>query len=205
MEGIASRVRRDQEGSTTVLRFIVTAEDGTRAAVEMRGEKIRGLLDEGDRVVLVLESYGRPAGGVHSPLSVENRTTGSVVTAWRASLPKRATKPLLTTLGTAVISSAVTFCFGLVTGGGSDPGRPVTGGGNGAVDGESTDWFPFAFPGAILGILAISALLWVVWFGIFSRRRRRLGRPIWSVAPGLVLGVTIGVWAFAVSDRSTFG
>lgn len=111
MEGIASRVRRDQEGANTVLRFVVKEQDGTPAAVEMRGHEIRGLLDDGDRVLLVAGPQRAPADGIHRPMRVENLTTGSTVTAWRPSRLERAAKPLPTALLTAAISSGVTFCF----------------------------------------------------------------------------------------------
>src|SRR5215208_326325 len=111
MEGIASRVRRDQEGANTVLRFGVKEQDGTPAAVEMRGHEIRGVLDDGDRVLLVAGPQRAPADGIHRPMQVENLTTGSTVTAWRPSRLERAAKPLPTALLTAAISSGVTFCF----------------------------------------------------------------------------------------------
>jgi hypothetical protein len=200
MKGVVSRVRRDQEGAASVLRFVITAEDGRPAAVEMRGQEIRGVLDDGDLVVLRPESQGPPADGVHRPRAVENRTTGSAVTAWRPSLPQRAAKPLLAALVSAAISSGVTFCFGLLLTS-EEAASPTAG-----VDGsEGTDWFPFALPGSIAGIMATSAFLWFVWFALFGWRRQRRGRRIWPVAPGLVLGVAIGFWAVGVSQGSTIG
>ena len=200
MEGIASRVRRDQEGANTVLRFVVEEQDGTPAAVEMRGHEIRGLLDDGDRVLLVAGPQRAPADGIHRPMQVENLTTGSTVTAWLPSRLERAAKPLPMALLTAAISSGVTFGFAaLFTADGS-----TTAASPGGDDDAGSDWFPFE-PPAIVGILASALVLWAVWFALYGWRRRKRGHRVWPVAPGLVAGVTVGLWAFAVIDGSTIG
>ena len=67
------------------------------------------------------------------------------------------------------------------------------------------DLFPFEGPAAIAEILAASALLWSVWFAVFGWRRWKTKRRIWPVVPGLVLGVTVGLWAIAVMQGSTIG
>jgi hypothetical protein len=187
-----------------VLRFVLRADDGTSAAVEMRGHEIRGLVDDGDRVVLIAGSRGAPANGILTPSRVENLTTGSTVTAWQPSLLKRAARPILTTLLTAAISSGVTFCFGLLAVSGNEE-VPSVGLAPGEDADRGTDWFPFESPAAIVVVLVTSAVLWVVWLALFGWRRRKKGHRIWPVAPGLVLGVTVGLWAFAVSDQSTIG
>src|SRR4029450_7316606 len=77
MEGTARRVQRAQEGATSILRFLLVSDDGASTAVEMRGSEIRGLLDDGDRVVMEPGSDPPAADGLHRPASVQNRTTGS--------------------------------------------------------------------------------------------------------------------------------
>jgi hypothetical protein len=203
MQGIASRVRRGQEGADAVLRFVVEAHDGTLASVEMRGHEIHGLLDDGDHVRLVAGSQPAAADGILRPLQVENLTTNSALTARRPSLLERAAGPLLTAALTSVVASIVTFCFGLLVGGGDAGPTSVTPGLD-AGDGGS-DWFPFQSAAAVAIILAVSASLWAVWFALSGRRRRAAGRRIWPVAPGMLLGVSAGLWAFAVSDGSTIG
>ena len=47
------RVQRNQEGADAVLRFVVTCDDATVRAVELRGREIRGVLDDGDRVAFL--------------------------------------------------------------------------------------------------------------------------------------------------------
>jgi hypothetical protein len=203
MEGTARRVQRAQEGATSILRFLLVSDDGASTAVEMRGSEIRGLLDDGDRVVMAPASEPPTADGLHCPARVQNLTTGSVVTAWRPTLVKRASKPLVTGLLSATISSVVTFVFGVIVAGGQGPTAGAPPGGR---DGEpGTDWFPFESPSAILEILSLSAIVWLLWFAAFGWRRRRRGRVIWPVAPGILLGVTVGLWVFAVIDGSEVG
>jgi len=200
MEGIATRVRRDQEGANTVLRFVFEGQDGTRAVVEMRGHEIRGVLDDGDRVLLLAGPQRAPADGIHRPTQVENLTTGSTVTAWRPSRLERAAKPLPMALLTAAISSGVSFCFAALFTADDEP----TAAPPGLDAGGGRDWFPFE-PPAVVRILATSAVLWAVWFALYGWHRRNQGHRIWPAAPGLLAGVTVGFWAFAVIDGSTVG
>jgi hypothetical protein len=200
MEGIATRVRCDQEGANTVLRFVVKGQGGTRAAVEMRGHEIRGVLDDGDRVLLLTGPQPAPGDGIQRPTQVENLTTGSTVTAWRPSRLERAAKPLPMALLTAAISSGVSFCFAaLLTADEGPTAAPP-----GLDDGGSTDWFPFE-PAGVVRILATSVGLWAVWFALYGRRRRNRGHRIWPVAPGVLAGVAMGLWVFAMIDGSTIG
>jgi len=176
VDGIATRVQRVSEGGAAVLRFLVTAEDGSSAAVEMRGDEIRGLLGDADLVRFTAPARP-PADGIHRPLAVENLTTGSLITAWRPSRLQRAGKPLLTMLLSAVVSSLVTLIFAALTqtGGGAPsvepgPGERDTGGGAAAV------------------VSVVVAVLGVIWFLTFGRRRRRRGKPLWPVVAGLLIG-----------------
>ena len=202
MEGTVRRVQRAQEGATSVLRFLLVGDDGATTAVEMRGAEIRGLLDDGDRIVFTPGSEPSAPDGLHRPESVQNRTTGSVVTAWRPPIVERAGRPLVSALLSATISSVVTIVVGVVVSGGADEPASDVGPAPGGGGADGTDWFPFASPIAILEILALSAVVWLLWFAAFGRRRRHVSRP---VALGIVLGVTAGLWVFAVLDGSEIG
>ena len=46
--GIVQNVRIDQEGGSIVLRFTAQTDDDERIPVEMRGEKMLGVLEPGD-------------------------------------------------------------------------------------------------------------------------------------------------------------
>ena len=183
MDGTASRVQRGQESASSVLRFIVTAADGAKAVIEMRGQEIRGALDDGDHVN-VLGAHRDASDGVFRPARVRNETTGSLVTAWQPPLHQRAAKPLVTALASALISSAVTLLVGWLTS--TEPSNqaavPPAPGPASAED--DTDWVAL-----VAGLLVAAAVSWAV-FG--WRRRRR--RPTWPVALGIVVGLLLGLW-----------
>jgi hypothetical protein len=208
MEGVASRVRRNQEGAETVLRFLITAEDGTAANVEMRGDGISGDVYDGDRVTMPDDPLAEAEDGVHRPLRVENQTTHSAVTARRPSLGKRAAKQGPVILS-AVTSTGVTFVLGLITAGGEEdasPAAPIDGDGPFApAPAPGTDWFPFELPGAALVVFGIAALLWLAWFALIGHRWRRRGRRLWPVAVATLVGVSIGLWAFGVTQDEIVG
>lgn len=90
MEGIAEKVRIETEGETVALRFVMRSE-GHPVAVELRGEQIHGVLDDGDEVRLQGGSLTYPENSWR-PLVVENRTTGSTITAIRPSAAHRAAR-----------------------------------------------------------------------------------------------------------------
>jgi hypothetical protein len=173
MDGIASRVRRDVEGGATVLRFLVTADDGSRAAVEMRGVEIHGILDDRDRVSFGHDSL--PAGGIHRPTTVLNLTTGAAVSSWRPSLIQRAGKPLLTMVSSAVVSSLVTLIFTTSLGSSGESAAP----GDDDADAGA----------AVAFVVIVGVLLWIVWLALFGLRGRRRGKPLWPVTAGFVVGV----------------
>jgi hypothetical protein len=197
MEGAATRVKLDQEGSACVLRFVLLADDGAATAVEMRGTEIRGVLDDGDRVLIDPPAAGGDGDGVLRPRRLRNQTTTSLVSVWEPPLYSRIGGKVATLLISTAISTLVTFALGLILGGGEPEGQleqappPVGGGGE-----DGTDWFPFVSPLALVEILVLSAIIWGIWFAAFGRRRRR--RVIWPGALGIVLGVTVGLWVAAL-------
>ncbi len=191
VDGVAKRVQRDREGAASVLRFVLEGDDGASAAVEMRGNEIRGVLDDGDRVALPTGSGPPGADRVHRPAIVHNQTTGSSVTAWRPSALRRLATPLLTTAGTAIVSSMVTLVVGALVTGESDSAQSV-GPGVGPADGGGTD------ADGLWVVFAVGAAGAVAWFSILARRRRRERRPIAGVLAGLTIGLAIGLAGLAL-------
>jgi hypothetical protein len=181
MEGVTSRVRRDQEGAVCVLRFVISAPDGSPVAVEMRGHEIRGVLDDGDRVV-VPDFDSADADGIYRPTQVRNCTTASTVTAWRPPLVRRIIAPLGTVAWTTAVSSVVGLIVGTLLGGGTLP----TAGGP-----DSSNESPFESVHPLVFILGVSTLVWVAWFGTVGVRRWRRGERIWPVALGVLFGVSL--------------
>ena len=171
-------------------------DDGTATAVEMRGAEIRGVLGDGDRVVIDPPPAGGDGDGVLRPRRLRNQTTTSLVSAWEPPLYARVGGKFATLLISTAISTVVASTIGLIFGGGSPEGERAPPAGAGSEDG--TDWFPFVSPLALVEVLGLSAIIWGVWFAAFGRRGRRRGRVIWPVALGISLGVTIGLWVVAL-------
>lgn len=211
MHGTASFVRREQEGSRYVLRFVLARSDGTRAAVEMRGDEIQGVLNDGDFVFL--EAMRAIAtDGVHRPDRLRNESTGSAVVAWQRSRLQRAFKPVATTLTSAVISTGVTLFMTAQLSGDdsrepprhvSDEPAPPPDNNYGITTGPSSlDERPIPAPAASDDpmndidqvVLLGGSLLLLVALLVFLLRIRRGARPtglLWPIGAGLVLGVLI--------------
>jgi hypothetical protein len=80
VSGIAHDVRLDEEGNDVVLRFVLHAEGGERIPVEMRGRKVLGVLNSGNRVRLSTRgSSVRGRGRVARPTVVHNIDTASEI------------------------------------------------------------------------------------------------------------------------------
>jgi hypothetical protein len=209
MEGTATRVKVDQEGNACVLRFVIVTEDGASTAVEMRGAEIRGVLGDGDRVLIDAAGAAGAADGLLHPRNVRNQTTESLVSVWQPPFFRRLGGTVGTLVISTVISTVVTSALGLIPILGSGEEGPASGGvapGGGGGGGEGgKDWFPFTSPVALVPIVVLSLIIWGLWFAAFGRRKRRRGRVIWPVAPGIALGVTIGLWITALIDDFEIG
>jgi hypothetical protein len=125
VEGVVNRVTRTLENGKSVLRFVLSEDGGRRAVVELKGNEIRGLLEDGDRVSFA--SGRTEQEGVLRPSAVMNSSTGTRVEAWDAPLLQRAFRPLMMTSGTAAISTVATvLTTELLRGGPSPRSAPVT-------------------------------------------------------------------------------
>ena len=110
VEGTATAVRVDVEGSRSVLRFVLRVDDDRIVPVEMRGDEVRGVLTEGDRVAI----DGFRPGETLRPTSIDDLTTASPVEVWAPTGIGR----LLAhgELRTAALSAVVTSGIGLAVG-----------------------------------------------------------------------------------------
>ena len=90
VEGTVRSLRSDPEGRDVVLRFVLESENSDRLPVEMRGHRIRGVLEVDDRVRFSVEGRDlRDADGVARPRCMENLSTDSVVQAPGSSQLKK--------------------------------------------------------------------------------------------------------------------
>ena len=164
-----------------MLRFVISPPDAGSVAVEMRGQEIRGLLSDGDRVV-VSDLDSADADGIYRPVRVRNCTTASNVTAWRPPLVKRIIAPLGMVAWTTAVSSIVGLIVGTLLGGGTLP----------SADGAApVDESPFESVHPLVFIVGGSALLSIAGFATVGARRRRRGERIWPAAPGVLIGVSL--------------
>ncbi len=210
VEGIASRVRTDAEGSGCVLRFVVETEEGRRVPVEMRGREVLGVLDEGDRVRF---AGGPTESGTARPRSIENLTTAATVEVPASGRFDRISGVVgLRDLRAALISALVTVGVGSVvsvfdsggpseqtpTGTGQTPTTPTTGP-TPREPASSSQWVWWVVVGVVAGAVVLAVGVW------FSRRHpapagqpapsppprsTRLGaRRLAAIAAGVVIGI----------------
>jgi hypothetical protein len=195
LEGaVSSRETSEQDGEH-VLQFVVTTADAESVAVELRGEKLYGVVADGHRVALVLpKDFGRQEDRTLRPLRLKNLTTGGVVSAYSAGLGKRALRAGLSTakegwmtlvgLVVTAIVTAVLVSIGVQT-----QGVGVEGG---------SDSGPERTVATLLVIQAISlAISGGVAYIAYRRWRWEGGSfPVWWVVRDVVIGLIIGfgVW-----------
>jgi hypothetical protein len=186
------------EDDEQVLRFRVTTSETGKIeaptkvlAVEMRGTKIYGILDDGDEVALV-----RPLGNMNGdqtlrPLVLRNLTTGGELRVWRPALRRRAlraglgsVKEAWKALIGALVGGAVLFIFRGGAASTPGPGNKPAG--------------PMYYLVAESGVIVLAA---AVWYLYFYRHWRRAGgalpvaRPLLStILVAWIVALFINVW-----------
>jgi hypothetical protein len=116
-EGIARGVRIDREESGVVLRFVLEVDEVTQIPVEMRGKKVIGVLDNGDRVAIYTRGENvRGRGGVAHPYQVENLRTSSMVRVPYIILWEEVLKFIVGAVISAASGYVTSFLAGLLTG-----------------------------------------------------------------------------------------
>jgi hypothetical protein len=190
MDGIVTKLRVQPEGKELILRFVLERPDGADVAVEMRGEQLRGVLDDGDRVALPDNNRQIAAvDKVARPRELQNLTTESVVYMWRPAPPRRALRYVGSIVGTTAISSVVgSLVTAFIVGGGGDDAP----GGGGPVAPPSTSQPEGIDVGEVLTVAVfIFAVMWGIWFLVWGRARHRRGALLWPVSVGLALGALV--------------
>lgn len=178
VEGVARRVRTDNEGGGCVLRFVVETEDAGLVPVEMRGREVLGVLDDGDRV-----SFDRgSSSGTARPQRVANLSTNAEV---EVSVPGRLGRWSgavgLRDVRTALISALVTATVGALTNAFESNNTPS------ATPAPGKESHPsHAVWWVVAGAIAIS----LVGLALVVRRRRpALARSILAVTIGCSAGL----------------
>lgn len=175
-EGVVEAVRSQQEGSAIVLRFVLKCDDGDCIPVEMRGAKVLGVLNEGDRIHLTAKGKGvRGREGVARPDRISNLSTQSLVRVARRGAVGRVAE-FVFGLGVSVASGLVPIVIGAVISAAIEA-EDSAGEGNG--NGEA----PIAYilepapqagevPIMLIALIVGAAVALVVFFFIYVRARR---------------------------------
>ena len=185
MEGVARRVRIDNEGAGCVLRFVVETDEGGLVPVEMRGREVLGVLDDGDRVRF---DRAPSAVGTARPRRVANLSTNAEV---EVTVPGRLDRWSgvvgLRDVRTALISALVTATVGAFTN--AFRGRPTNAQPTPGERSEPSHALWWALAAAIAIALVGLVLLW-------RNRRPQLFRSTLAVA----IGCSVGLLALYVLD-----
>lgn len=100
--GVVSRLQSTEHAGQQVREFVVTTPDGLLVPVELRGDRISGVLGDGDEVkIAVPDKFMDAEDRTQRPLKLVNATTGGVVTVFRAGLLQHAARAGMKTLGDA--------------------------------------------------------------------------------------------------------
>lgn len=130
-EGVAQGVRVDQEGSFVVLRFVLQVAETERIPVEMRGKRVSGVLQEGDRIRLVSSDKSiRDSDGVARPKRVTNLSTSSTVSVPGGGMIG-GMMSLVVSIGVSVLSGILSaVLIALISGGAMEAAPPSEGASN---------------------------------------------------------------------------
>jgi hypothetical protein len=186
VQGLVTQVREGAEGSRSVLRFVLVAADASRHPVEIRGDQIRGFVNDGDVVRVESLPWVVPPDGVLRPQRLHNLTTASRVEAKQRTLPLRVLSSLPALIGSAFVGAAVTALINVLI------SSPDSGSVHSVAPGpEAPDALPYIAPNPALWALLVSVPLLAL---ALRKKRRNADLPI-AVLVGLTLGVavTIGI------------
>jgi len=177
-----TRLRVEVEGAdAVVVRFLLQGDDGAKRPVEMRGERLLGLLDEGDRVVIAAEAEGTREDATLRPSTLTNLSTGGAVELERPTLVTRVSRAVgLREIRSTAISAGVggliaVFVAQLFTSSRGSQG----------IDVAPEDEVSRAAVALVLAVVFV--VVAAVWLLV---RRRLPGRlPKWSPLVGLAIGM----------------
>jgi hypothetical protein len=189
--GTVARLREDSDGERRrVVRFVLSDADGALLAVEMRGEELRGVLNDGDSVAVSRAS--RALDGVFRPSELWNRTTDSRVEMWSPSLRRRVVRAVgPADIWKAAVAAGVGAVAGLV------PALAREESSGPETPGPTPPRLPEeAGPSTVLLVVAAIALPALVAIVLATRRSNRVraaARRWTPVAVGLALGLAVAL------------
>jgi hypothetical protein len=191
VEGSIQRLRDDVEGERRrVVRFVLGRADGSVVAVEMRGEQLRGVVNEGDAVAVSQASV--TLDGVFRPSELWNQTTSSRVEMWSPSRTRRVVRAIgFADIWKAAVAAGVGAVAGLVsTLARDEPGGTVNPG-PGPPQREPEAGYPP--PVLVIVAIALAATVVIVLASRRSSRVRSAARRWAPVLAGLMVGLAVAL------------
>jgi hypothetical protein len=211
MKGTVENLRNEQEGNERVLRFVMRAE-GRAIPVEMRGEKLLGVLNEGDCVVVNPPSTSvRDQDETLRPRMIQNVTTSGTVELWRPGSRDRVIRAvgiveIRNVLIAAIVSSLVTLAVARLAARVVTEDRPPS---ELRPQGGVTDFdLDFSRPITLLinFLILIGATLLaagVLYLLFKDGLRRRRASALRAMSVGVVVGVILGALILVLVAEKT--
>jgi hypothetical protein len=182
-EGTVARLRVDEAAGAAVVRFVLLGDDDSRRPVEMRGERLSGLIEEGDRVRIEERTERIPNDATLRPSTLSNVTTGGAVELERPNRTTRVRRAVgLHAIWTAAVGGVVgsvtgALVAGIFKGAGTSDGE--------SLDGNSSEGVPFQV--VVVFLLFFCLLFAAGWLVVRRVNPERL--PKWSVLVGFAVGL----------------
>ena len=187
-QGTVTRLRVEAEGAdAVVVRFVLAGDEGERTPVEMRGERVLGVLDEGDHVIVAEEEAGDRHDATLRPSTITNVTTGGTVELERPTRMTRAGRAIgLREIKNTAISAGVGGVIAVVIAQALSTSEATQGG---VAPGPEDEASVAAVVLALSGIFLFLAALWLL-----VRRRLPERSPKWSPLVGFaIVLVAVGI------------
>jgi hypothetical protein len=182
LEGKVGKLRFEREGSNrVVMRFVLHGDGGETRPVEMRGEELRGVIDEGDRIA-VADQPGilGTRDATLRPAQIRNLTTSGIVEMWKPGRVRRLLHAIgVTEIKSAAISASVGGVIAIAISSlfSTGPEAPLGGSDESRAD-------------AVLAMFLAIAVVFTVGSAIWLLLRPKR-HPKWAVPVGLALGLTL--------------
>jgi len=193
--GVVSRLRSEQHAGQQVREFVVTTRDGVLVPVELRGDRIAGLLGDGDRVKFAVpKGFMDAEDRTQRPLKLVNVTTGGVVTVFRTGLLQHAARAGLTTLGDAWKAAVAVLVGALLVYFGLNETQPAVGIAPPPPEPTDVSVLVWLLAGSLPVILLVGS------FTVYRQWRWRGGPlPVWRLVTIWMVtwALLIGVWAIS--------
>ena len=193
VDGVARLVRKETEGSGTVLRFRLDREDGILIPIELRGGDIRGDLESGDKVEISIKEKDADETAIRLK-RILNLSTGYNVEVLDRSrsgriasfVSENASTAAIAALVTAGVSFLLTHLGGGATQNGSPIGVPPT-----LAPSNGQAWALYAVLAVLFNVAVFIIFYWQLRHG---NKKRGIKRRLWPYLRSRhMLAISVGL------------